>query len=179
MCVVVLLYAAWWGVCIYAPYAKKRDALKPDIGALEEDIRQRREQVEQYRMIQERFSASMAPLEPFRTKLPLIRDLPEFVRQFKQRGRRQNLIVEDVLTSPSLSTNYPDEVLITPVHFSFTLKGKFLSVGRFLQYMDEEERHFCHVRSVTLERSLARGYSVLARVKADLFCQKEKRDDSP
>ncbi|MGA1796220.1 MAG: hypothetical protein ACMUIL_10210 [bacterium] len=178
VCVVVILYAAWWGVCIYVPYAKKRDALKPDIAALEEDIRQRTEQVRQYRMIHERLSASMAPLEPFRSKLPLVPDLPEFVRHVKQRGRRHNLIVEGVLTTPSLSTDYPTEALIAPVHLSFTLKGEFLSVGRFLQYLDEEERHFCHVRSVTLERSLARGYSVLARVKAELFCQKEERDGS-
>ncbi|MGA1844364.1 MAG: type 4a pilus biogenesis protein PilO [bacterium] len=179
VCVVVLLYAAWWGICIYVPYAKKRNALEPDIAALEEDIRQRREQVQHHRMIQERFSASMAPLEPFRSNLPLVRDLPEFVRHVKQRARRYNLTVEEVLTSPSLSADYPAEALIAPVHLSFTLKGEFVSVGKFLQYMDEEERHFCHVRSVTLERSLARGYSVLARVKTELFCRKEKSDESP
>jgi Tfp pilus assembly protein PilO len=179
VCVLILLYAAWWGICIYIPYAKKRDALKPEIAALEGDIRQGREQLQQYRMVQERYSASMAPLETFRSKLPQVSDLPEFIRHFKKRGKGHNLAVEEVATSPSLSTDYPAEVPITPVHFSFTLKGDFLSVGRFLQYMDEEERHFCHVRSVTLERSLARGYSVLAHVKAELFCQKEKRDESP
>jgi len=179
MCVLILLYAAWWGVCIYLPYAKKRDALKPEITALEEDVRQRREQLQQYRMAQERFSASMATLDTFRLKLPSVHDLPEFIRHLKQRGKRHNLVVEEVVTSPSLSTSYPNEALITPAHLSFTLKGEFLSVGKFLQYMDEEERHFCHVRSVTLERSLARGYSVLAHVKAELFCQKEKMDESP
>ena len=171
----ILFYVLWWFVFLYTPYCRKRDALRPQILALEQEIDRKKTDLKEFKMTEERLNISMAPFNLIRSRLPHIKDLKKFIAHLKKRGIEYHLLVDKVSYAPHIShPPYPPEASIQPVNMTFELKGDFLSIGRFIQYLDEEERHFCHLRNVSMKRSADRNYNVWAQIKMAVFCQKEE-----
>jgi hypothetical protein len=172
--ILAFLYTLWWIVFIYAPYCKKRDSLQPQISILQREIEQKKEKWDKYKIVEERLSSSMVPIEVIRSKLPYLKNLKKIVMHLKKRGINHGLIIEEEIPDSYLSPSpYPSEALIHPVNLTFKIKGDFLTIGEFIQFLDEENQHFCHIRSITMERSTSHTYTVFALVKMEMFFQKQ------
>jgi len=170
----ILFYVLWWFGFLYTPYCRKRDALGPQIIALEQEIDRKNIDLREYKMAEERLNSSLEPFNLIRSRLPHIKDLKKFIAHLKKRGTEYDLLVENVSYSLHISQPpYPPEASIQPLNMTFELKGDFLSIGRFIQYLDEEERHFCHLRNVSMKRSADRNYNVWAEIKMTVFYRKE------
>jgi len=177
--ILVLLYATWWILFIYMPYSDKKDVLQPQIFGLQREIAQKRVNLEKAKKADERLITSMAPMRSIQARLPFWEDMPNYVRLLKKRGKKWNLNVEQKGSTPYMSASpYPTEILIHPMNLTFELKGDFYSIGKFLQSLDEEDRHFCHIRSVTLERSSSKKYHVLAVIKLEIYCQRTQGENN-
>ncbi len=179
--IMVLLYALWWTLFVYTPYCKKRDSLQPQISALKQPTEQKMIRLGKIENAEEHIRSSMAPIQVVGSRVSHLEDITKFMDHIKEKGVEHDLIVEDLVSDPYLSQSpYHSEALIQPVNLTFNLKGDFLSVGKYIQYLDEEYRHFCHIRDLTLERSSARHHKVLAHIKMEIFCQKQegKNNDS-
>lgn len=176
--ILVLFYTSWWIIFVYTPYCKKRDSLQPQISALEREIVQKNERWRRYKEVEERLSASMDPIKVIRSKLPHLENLKKIIKHLKEKGLEHDLIVEEELPSSYLSpSSYPSETLIHPVNMTFRIKGDFLAMGKFIQFLDEQNQHFCHIRSITMERSTSRSYAVLALVKMEIFFKKQGEEN--
>ena len=92
----------------------------------------------------------------------------------KSIGLEHDLVVEEDLPASYLSASaYPSESLIHAVNLTLRLRGDFGAVGKFIQFLEEENQQFCHIRSVNLERSASQSYSVMALIKMEMFFQKQ------
>lgn len=177
-CILVFLYTMWWVIVVYVPYVKKRDSLLTQITALEREIEQKDLSWQDYKKAKERLGASMNSIQAIRSKLPHIKNLEKIVMHLKERGLDLGLTVEEELPASYLSPSpYPSETLIHPVNLTFRLKGDFGAIGKFIQFLDEQNRHFCHIRSVNIERSTSQSYTVLAQIKMEIFLQKQGEED--
>lgn len=176
--ILVFLYSIWWIIVVYVPYCKKRDSLKAQITSLELEIEQRNVGWGNYKRAEARLGASMNSIQAIRSKLPHLKNLEKIVMHLKEKGLDLDLVVEEELPASCLSPSpYPSEILIHPVNLTFGLKGDFETIGKFIQFLDEENQHFCHIRSVNMERSTSQSYTVLAHIKMEIFFQKQGEED--
>ena len=175
--ILVFLYSIWWVIVVYLPYGKKRDSLRTQIIGLEQEIGQKDELWRNYKEAEERLSASMNSIQAIRSKLPNLKDLEKILMHLKNTGLDHDLVVEEEVPSSYLSPSpYPSETLIRPVNMTFRLKGNFGAIGKFIQFLDEENQQFCHIRSVNMERSTSQSYSVLALIKMEMFFSETGRE---
>lgn len=172
--VLVLFYSIWWIVVIYVPYGKKKESLREQIITLEQEIGRKDEKWRHYRKAEERLGASMNSIQVIRSKLPELRNLEKIVMHLKEAGIEHDLVVEDEVPESYLALSpYPSESLIHSVNLSLKLEGGFESIGKFIQFLDEENQQFCHIRSVNMERSASRTYTVSALIKMEIFFRKQ------
>ncbi|MGA1839710.1 MAG: type 4a pilus biogenesis protein PilO [bacterium] len=173
--ILALFFSIWWVIDIYVPYGKKRESLRTQIIKLEQEIGQKDEKWRNYRKAEERLGSSMNSIREIRSKLPDLKNLEKIVLHLKATGLEHDLIVEEEVPEPYLSLSpYPSESLIHPVNLTLILKGDFGAVGKFIQFLDEENRQFCHIRSVNMERSASQTYTVSALIKMEMFFQKQE-----
>jgi hypothetical protein len=172
--ILVFLYSIWWIIVVYVPYGKKRDSLRIQIIGLEQEIEQKDERWQNYKKAEELLAASMNSIQAIRSKLPHLKNLEKILIHLKNTGLDHDLVVEEEVPASYLSSSpYPSESLIHSVYFTFRLRGDFVAVGKFIQFLDEQNKQFCHIRSVNMERSTSQSYSVLALIKMEMFFQKE------
>ena len=84
--VLVLFYSIWWVVVVYVPYGKKKESLREQIIALEQEIGRKDEKWRLYRKAEERLGASMNSIQVIRSKLPDLRNLEKIVKHLKEAG---------------------------------------------------------------------------------------------
>lgn len=175
-CVLILMYALWWAVCVYLPYNKKKGALRAQISALEHEVGQKKADFMEFRDADESLRSSLSRIQDVRSRLPSLNNLTKFVDHLKKRGLDHNLIVEEEMPDIHLmSSPYPSRIQIYPIPMTVKLKGDFLSIGRYMQSFDEEERFFCHIKSITMGRTSTDTSTVSAQVKMEMFCKKMER----
>jgi hypothetical protein len=172
---VILFYSIWWVIVIYLPYGRKRESLRRQIIALEQEIGQKDEKWRHYKNAEERLGASMNTVQTIRSKLPELKNLEKIVTHLKDIGIEHDLVIEEEVPESYIGLqHYPSESLIHPVNLTFRLKGNFEAIGRFIQFLDEENKQFCHIKSVNMERSTSKTYTVSALIKMEMFFQKQK-----
>jgi Tfp pilus assembly protein PilO len=175
--ILIFLYTIWWFIFVYVPYGKKRDSLQTQITALEREIEQKDVKWRNYKKAEERLGASMNSIQAIRSKLPHLKDLEKIVMHLKVSGLDHDLVVEEEVPASYLSPSpYPSETLIHPVNLTFRLKGDFGAIGKFIQFLDEQNQHFCHIRSINMERSTSQSYTVLALIKMEMFFSETGRE---
>ncbi|MBN2373507.1 hypothetical protein JXL19_06960 [bacterium] len=171
--VIALVYALWWAICVYMPYNKKKAEFESRISALEHEINKKRANLIELKDADESLRSSLARIQDIRSRLPDLNNIIKFTDHLKKRGLDHNLLVEeDVPDTHLISSPYPARIQIYPVPVTLRLKGDFLFIGRYIQSLDEEERFFCHIKSVMMERVSNDISDVSAQIKMEVFCKK-------
>ena len=173
----LILYILWWIVFVYIPFLQKKHSLNKNISVIKQEIDEKKAMLVESKKAEEFLRSSMLRIKTVRSRLPHLEKLEKFIGHLKKKGMEQNLLVEEAISNPHLLPSpYPGVSLIHPVNLTFRLKGNSISIGKFIQSLDEEDRFFCHIRSLTMESCPTDSSSVLALLKMEVFCQKNEGD---
>lgn len=167
----ISVFLLWWFFMVFKPYLKKSNALNVEINTLNGGLEF--EKLEQtYNLINDYIYG----IDEIRSQL-LFDNLLPFVNILKEETAQYGLSIKRFETAQNSlysSCNYMTKINTKSLIIELT--GDFISIGRFVQSIEEAYNSCFYIRNMIIEKVSDDGLELLTKIKMDVFLRGAGKD---
>ena len=124
-----------WIFAFYQPVSKQITSKKQEMAGIADEVRRLDNEIKALLDLKRKEEVIKSSLREFQGQIPLFDNFPDFIKQFAVKARRDGLIV-DRFSGKFRSLDLAQKTVLTYPVFEVGLKGRFMEMGAFMEYID-------------------------------------------